>query len=103
VVGARVEGPMADAERVGARGEPTLHLGTTRSPFIRIVCACVLESKEELAQWRSWRWGMRAWAEDDAVVARTKALSRLSLSRDRCEGELEGGPQSSVSIGGLKR
>ena len=34
VVGARIEDPTADAERVGARGKPALDLGAARFPFI---------------------------------------------------------------------
>ena len=34
VVGARIEHPTADAERVGARGKPALDLGAARFPFI---------------------------------------------------------------------
>ena len=33
---------------------------------------------------------MRAWTEDGAAVARRKAMLRLGLSGDRCEGPLAG-------------
>jgi hypothetical protein len=47
VVGACIEAPTTDAERVRARGKPSLDLGAARFPFICIICAHVLEIKEE--------------------------------------------------------
>lgn len=47
VVGARIEGPTADTERVRACGKHALDLGVARFPFICIHHTRVLESKEE--------------------------------------------------------
>ena len=51
VVGACIEAPTTDAERVRARGKPSLDLGAARFPHLRARARD--QGGEELTKWRS--------------------------------------------------